>query len=77
MRHAANKIKTIHYDFRERDGVYRDINNPEHYTFEQFFHLVGIEPLPSYVDYCIINTNRCSIKYRRYFGIYNVYVTWY
>ena len=77
MRYAANKTKTIHYDFRFWRGEWMDINNVEHYSLSELMDVVGIDPIPDYVDYCLIHTERCDIKYRKFHSIINIYITWY
>lgn len=73
----TTNTRTIAYDFRFRDNVWRDINNPERYTLDLLFHRIGVRVPEDYVTYCIIDNDRVSIKYRRVWGIIKVYVTYF
>lgn len=67
---------SVHYDFRLRNGIYQDINNPEHYTLDRLCEIAGVKVPPEYVTYCLIHTRRCDLKYRDNGSYITIVITW-
>lgn len=68
--------KTRYYEFRRSPVGWADVANPEHCTIDEIFSKTGASAPADYVNYCLMETCKCSIKYRRCSAHIAVYIEW-
>lgn len=70
------KARTRYYEFRRSPQGMVDVANPERCTIDEIFTKAGVGVPDDYVDYCLISTYKCKIKYRRMPAYIAVYIEW-
>lgn len=68
--------KTRYYEFRRSPVGWTDVANPERCTIDEIFSKTGASVPADYVNYCLMETCKCSIKYRRCPAHIAVYIEW-
>lgn len=68
--------RTRYYEFRRSPDKWTDVANPERCTIDEIFSKTGASAPADYVTYCLMETAKCKIKYRRMPAFIAVYIEW-